>query len=257
MIALQGNLKSLIESAEDFLGLPPAQLAGYLLIDCLRYSERFLAVELADFVGGLYSSQKAIAVKEAAMEALAWLMAEGLVIPDFHSTTTGSGWYRLGPTARKAVSNTDVLELIRLRQILPKAFLHVEITNHAVPIFMTGSYDTSVHEAFKQVEIVIRDATGLSNFFGVELVRVAFRPANPKDPKVTPGVLTDVNTLEAEQQGMTNLFAGAMAVFRNPSSHQNLATTSGEAGSLLTFASHLLFIAEKHIGIARQAGRIE
>ncbi len=253
---MQGNLKLLIETADDFISMQPAQLAGYLLLDCLKNSERFMAVELAGFVETLYGSHKAVAVKEAAMEALAWLMAEGFVIPDFHSTTTGSGWYRLGPTARKAVTQTDIQELIRLRQILPKAFLHQEITKHAVPIFMTGSYDTSVHEAFKQVEITIRDATRLNNLFGVDLVRAAFKPSNSRDATVIPGLLTDTTTLEAEQQGTSNLFAGTMAVFRNPSSHQNLTTTAIEAGSLLTFASHLLFIAEKQILLAKQAGRI-
>lgn len=253
---MQGNLKLLIESADDFINMAPAQLAGYLLMDCLRNSERFMAVELAGFVETSYGSHKAVAVKEAAMEALAWLMAEGFVIPDFHSTTTGSGWYRLGPTARKAATQTDIQELIRLRQILPKAFLHTAITQHAVPIFLTGSYDTSVHEAFKQVEIIIRDATELKTLVGTELVRAAFKPSNSKDSTVIPGLLTDTGTLEAEQQGMGNLFAGAMAVFRNPSSHQNLTTTANEAGSLLTFASHLAFIAEKHISIARKAGKI-
>lgn len=253
---MQGNLKELIPNADEFIKMPPAQLAEYLLLDALRTSPRFLAVELADYVAMHYSVTQTVQVKEAAMEALAWLMSEALVIPDFERTTTGSGWYRLSPRARKATANQkDVQALIRLRQILPKAFLHAKVTEHAVPIYLSGSYDTAVAEAFKQVEVVIRDATKLTTLVGVDLVRTAFRPANSSNPTVT-GLLTDTSTLDAEQQGLSNLFAGAMAVFRNPSAHQNLNTTSQEAGSLLTFASHLIYIAEKHIAVAQQDGRL-
>jgi uncharacterized protein (TIGR02391 family) len=245
---MQGSLKNLILNAEELIAMAPAQLAEYLLLDTIRREKRFTARQLANYVAMNYGQARALEVKEAAMEALQWLLSEALVIPDFEDTTGGNDYYRPSPRARKASSAKDIAELVRLRQILPKAFLHSVIVEHAVPIFLAGSYDTAVAEAFKQLEIVVRDATNLP-LYGSDLMKEAFKANNA-------GLLTDTSVVQAEQLGLVNLLSGAMGIFRNPAAHRNLATDSQQAGSLLVFASHLISIAEQHIASARSAGRI-
>jgi hypothetical protein len=77
-------------------------------------------------------------------------------------------------------------------------------------------------------------------------VREAFKPANPQN-NVKGGLLTDVLARDNEQQGMHQLMAGAMLIFRNPSGHQNLDINPKESAELLMFASHLMGIVDKRV----------
>ncbi len=68
---------------------------------------------------------------------------------------------------------------------------------------------------------------------GVKLMRDAFRTTPPLGP------LTDALLPAAEQEGMMNLFAGAIATYKNPQSHRNVPTPM-DAAEVIVFASHLL-----------------
>lgn len=234
---MRGNLKDLIPDTNEFLSMPPARLAGFFLLDCLKFSAqdkpgRFLPSELADHVSRNYlNTEEAMA---ATMEALAWLISEALVVPDYQVCHAGSSYLRLSKAGLAVNSQQDVDALIWIRQNLPKSLLHPLVTQHAIPIFLTGSYDTAIFEAFKQVEIALKDATGLHNFFGVDLARKAFA--------VTTGPLSDGALQNSEQQATSDLFAGAMGSFRNPPGHRNLDIKPKEAAEILIFASHLLGI---------------
>jgi hypothetical protein len=63
------------------------------------------------------------------------------------------------------------------------------------------------------------------------LAREAFKVPNPNSTtgNVGIGLLTDASISNAEQQGMSDLFAGAMASFRNPPGHKNLDVHPREA----------------------------
>jgi len=80
---------------------------------------------------------------------------------------------------------------------------------------------------------------------GKDLMREAFRPANPNKPTVNPGTLTDTALPIAEQEGMASLFAGAIALFKNPQSHRNVPTDAVDAAEVIVFASHLLRIVDR------------
>ena len=121
--------------------------------------------------------------------------------------------------------------------LLPKRLLHSVISQKVLPIFMQGSYGLAVFEAFKQVEIAVREAGGYAeNDLGTDLMRKAFH--------VDKGNLTDQNQHPAEKQARSDLFAGAIGSYKNPGSHRDVEITNEEAVELITLASHLLRIVD-------------
>ena len=84
--------------------------------------------------------------------------------------------------------------------------------------FASGNYDTSVRDAFIQVEIAVRETAKLpATLVGVKLMREAFNP--------TTGKLTDMALSMAERERMADLFAGAIGTFKNPLSHRAVGNT--------------------------------
>jgi Protein of unknown function (Hypoth_ymh) len=77
----------------------------------------------------------------------------------------------------------------------------------------------------------VRDASGLP-------LRKAF------EKRVGP--LTDILLVEGEQQAMSDLFAGAIELFKNPASHRaNTVKIPEKAASLVMFANLLLTIVDE------------
>ena len=119
--------------------------------------------------------------------------------------------------------------------LLPKCLLHPVISQKVLSIFMQGSYGPAIFEAFKQVEIAVREAGGYAETdYGTKLMRMAF---NPKD-----GALTD--SQDTEKQARSDLFTGAIGSYKNPGSHRDVEITAEEAAGLIIFASHLLCIVD-------------
>jgi len=58
--------------------------------------------------------------------------------------------------------------------------LHPTVEVRVSAHFLRGVYDTSVFEAFREVEVAVRDAAGLAmTDVGVDLMRRAFGPGGP------------------------------------------------------------------------------
>ena len=135
------------------------------------------------------------------------------------------------------VETLDDFEDYRKADLLRKHQLHHIIADKVWAIFAQGSYDTAVLEAFKQVEVAVRKAGGYeAKDYGTILMRNAFNVKN--------GTLTDPKQEDAEKEGVSNLFAGAIGLYKNPSSHHDVEFTPEEASEIIIIASHLLRIVD-------------
>ena len=77
-----------------------------------------------------------------------------------------------------------------------------------------------------------------NDLLGVALMRTAFHPDN--------GPLSDKDALPAERQATSDLFAGAIGLFKNPSSHRRVQyDDAGEAAEMIIFANCLIRILER------------
>ena len=241
-------LFELLPDANDLLSLEPEELAGPLLIS-LRNSEKInpgstigydsMEREINNKSHLKYPHGSREEVLFALMEAWQWLVREGFVAPrptklarnDTISTTTTYFVTRRG----KKIETPENLEAYCKADLLPKGQLHSIIAQKVWSIFLQGDYDTAVFQAFKQVEVAVRKAGGYADTdYGVPLMRKAFH--------VDDGNLTDRFQQTAEKQARSDLFAGAIGSFKNPSSHREIPITAEEAAEAIVFASHLLGI---------------
>jgi uncharacterized protein (TIGR02391 family) len=128
----------------------------------------------------------------------------------------------------------------RKASLLPFPELHPTILSRVYPLFLRGDYDTAVFQAFKEVEISVRNAAGLGNDrLGCPLMRDAFNPNN--------GALRDPHEVPGEQTALMELFAGAIGYFTNPGSHREVELTAIEAAETIMLASRLLRIVEARV----------
>src|SRR5207249_3013323 len=94
-------------------------------------------------------------------------------------------------------------------EVLHKRSLHPRISEKVWQSFIVRKYDTAVFEAFKEVEVAVRNAGGFAAAdFGTKLMGQAFN--------INSGPLADRTLLESERQAMLNLFVGACGLFKNP-----------------------------------------
>jgi uncharacterized protein (TIGR02391 family) len=194
------------------------------------------------FQSAEYPNNRRTELGKALMEAWNWLEREGLLVRD--AAQSQSPWFFLSRRAQ-ALNSREDLAAYRRASLLPKGQLHPLIATRVYPAFLRGEYDTAVFQAFREVEIAVREAGRFSaDDVGVDLMRQALRLANP-DRAVTPGPLTDTTLPVAEQDGMRSLFAGAIALYKNPQSHRYVPTDVTDAAEVIGFASHLLRIVDR------------
>lgn len=120
---------------------------------------------------------------------------------------------------------------------LPRQQLHPRIEEKAAIAFLSGNYDTAVFQAFKEVEVSVREAGGYNDTdIGVPLMRKAFGKTGP---------LTDAEAAESEREALAHLFAGAIGSYKNPISHRNVTIDAAKATEIIVLASHLLGIVDE------------
>ena len=74
---------------------------------------------------------------------------------------------------------------------------------------------------------------------GVELMRKAFHSDN--------GPLTEKKQILAEREATSHLFAGAIGLLKNPSSHRDVDLNDpGEVAELILFSNYLIRLADRH-----------
>lgn len=247
------ELPRIIPDVEHLLLLEPEELGAKLLfayrnrpIDQIENKGTFVPESL---INELWASQANDApqyprsreqeIRHALVEAWAWLEAQGLIIPGTGGAVGHNPWRMLSRRARKFADEVEFTRFAVARR-LPREVLHPRIAQGVWMSFMRGEFDVGVLQAMKAVEIAVREASGLSNLIGVDLMRRAFGPNG--------GPLTDMGADGGERTGRMELFAGAIGSFKNPLSHRDVNLDDpNEALELILLANHLLRIVDSRL----------
>jgi uncharacterized protein (TIGR02391 family) len=178
-------------------------------------------------------------VERVLMEGVAYLERYGFVVEELRSYSGSGRGRQLSRSGREASQSPAKLETILLASKDMRVLLHPDIVARALPDFDRGedSFETAIFNAFKRVEVAVRTVGKLQDdLIGVQLMNRAFGKDGP---------LRDVNADPGEQDGLRNLFAGAIAVYKNPSSHRDTGQRAADRTIYaLILASELLTIVE-------------
>jgi len=237
------KLQDLFPDAQTLIALEPPELAGPILQHLVALEAREKQyLHLGNFTGlftgnpraSLYPERHFAEINQCICEAWGWLLAQGLLAPSHEQGNRDRVIItRLG---KRAADNANFAEF-RKSLMLPKDRLHPAIADRCHGHFLRGLFDTAVFEAFKALEIAIREAGNYTaTDIGPDLVRKAFNPQT--------GRLTDSNQVKAEREALANLMAGALGSYKNPHSHRNVELSADEAIEAIVLASHLLRIVD-------------
>lgn len=222
-----------IPEAEDLLSMEVEELGLVLLKVIQKRGEPKTNAEQVQ--GAVWKSDHAgyprhlrREVTRAVVEAWQWLLNEGLLMVDIDQP---NGWFCLTRKGAKLKTDKD-LEAYRHGNLLPVGLLHPSLVEKVRPMFLRGDYDVAVFQAFKDVEVAVRAASGLKDMLGVKLMRAAFGAEN--------GPLTDKESDAGERVARMELYAGAIGHCKNPTSHREVVVERAEAARLIALASHLL-----------------
>jgi uncharacterized protein (TIGR02391 family) len=246
------ELPRTIPDVQMLLALAPEDLAATMLFLLKKRTEaKFHTGNLQRELWGHFTSgqpqyprQHENEINLAMAEAWAWLQVQGLIVWDMENGQYG--WLQLSRRARGMESEAD-FRSFKVANLLPKEILHAKIADPVWRAFMRGEFDVAAFQAMKAVEVSVRAAAGLGdNLIGVKLMREAFAPE--------AGPLTDMNAEGGERVGRMELFAGAIASYKNPHSHRDVNLDSpSEAIEIILLANHLLRIVDARAK-ARTAG---
>jgi len=230
------TLYDLIPDADSVLALEPEELAGVgLELITLGSPNGGSRLHPTSFTHpdtlGPFPQHKRSQVEYAMAEGWNWLVREGLIAPKPGETF---GWHFVTRRGAQLKNRAGVAAYTNSVQ-LPRAILHPELVKCCWPAFMRGEYDTAVFQAFRELEVAIRETGGFSaDDFGVALAQKAFSEKN--------GPLTDMDAPSGERVALLQMMAGALGSYKNPHSHRRVQLSAVDATEMIVMASHLMKI---------------
>jgi uncharacterized protein (TIGR02391 family) len=184
-------------------------------------------------------------LNRAGGEAYALLEHCGLIEPDHDRLNRMNGFLVL--TAKGAATTGPVqFDRARVRALLHQEMLHPKLRGKIYSDFAANELDAAVNEAFRTVEIEVRQAAGLPEkengqpVIGRAMMRRAFAASGP---------LSRPTDSKTECDALVGLFEGAISHFRNPVAHTRRTFEDAlEAMEELMFASRLLRLVDDRRG---------
>lgn len=233
------RIEDVLQDFDLLLELEPEELGGCILAhaNAASFSEREEILRKG-FRHLLDLGNVPLTIREdvilALSEAWQWLEREGLVASKIYSR--GFTITRRGQRLR---SQADAAAYVASR-VLPRSLLHPRLVQRVWSAVVRGDYETAIFQAFREVEIAVREAAGLQlTEVGVGLMRRAFDKNS--------GPLTLPAEPEAEREALAHLFAGAIGRYKNPSGHRSVEYALSDAAEALTLASMLLRIIDQRL----------
>jgi uncharacterized protein (TIGR02391 family) len=224
---------------EDIVTSRPEDLGAEIVLDRQRRPGEFFSPSNypTDLARHYNRDQPTPEFSSAVFEAIAWARRELLLVQN-HGSTPPSDALMLSRRGR--IFTQHDIERLRLERILPDFLLHERIRRVCIDIFNTGHHQAAVFEAFRVLEMAIREAAGYDiDQHGRQMIMDAF---NEKKN----GPLVDPAALPSEQEAMRFLMVGSVGLFKNPRSHRDVTVDDPkEAAEMLITASHLLRIVER------------
>lgn len=200
------NIRDMTESeittaSLDELAL--AVLADVVATDAWNWRNWMMGVRDSN---GLDSHSAAMA---ALAEAWQWLHAKVFVAGDFSQNSA----HAIKVTRRGHQVLAEGLPYFRAVERLD-VDLVAELEHRARPQFLRGDFDIAAFAAMKEVEVAVRRSADLpDDKLGVDLMNQAFREGGP---------LWRDSLHKGESVAQMSLFAGAIGLFKNPSSHRRV-----------------------------------
>lgn len=240
------SLAAAIPNPDVLLALEPEEL-GAKLIFVLRNQANHGSFHLGNLLNELWPNsylpnrqppwpvQQKGEIDLAISEAWSWLIAQGLLVDS--PGGTGHGFYVLSRRAQKFQDEAEFRQYAVAR-MLQRDALNPRIARDVWLDFIRGKFDVAVFEAFKAVEVAVREAAGgPASSVGVKLMRAAFNPDS--------GPLRDAEAETSERESLRDLFVGSIGFFKNPQSHRDVNLDDpAEALEAIMFANHLLRIVD-------------
>lgn len=125
----------------------------------------------ADIHGPMRSHQAREQTRQSLAESWSLLVTLGFIAPD---TNQGSyGWFFVTRRGREAAHSREAFERGRKAAQFPATMLHEELRGAAYDALVRGNFQQAVAEAFRVVEVKVRNASGLEGV-GSNLMRAAF-----------------------------------------------------------------------------------